>query len=536
MKFFTRAILGLLFFSAIIQVKAQFEYTNVNGSITITRYTGPGGAVVIPALIDGLPVTGLAAPGFLADLTVTSVEIPASVTNIQAGCFEYCFSLTGINVDQANQWFTSSGGVLFDASQATLLQYPGGFSGSYTIPAGVTTIGDHAFFANFLSNISIPSTVTNIGPVAFAYCPFLTSIQVDPRNPSYASVDGVLFDYAQATLIQYPGNLSGAYVVPPTVVSIGSYAFEYSFHLTSVELPTSVTSIGVQAFSHCNRLQAVNVDPGNGTYSSLNGVLFDLAQDVLLYYPSGLPGGYSIPSGVISIGANAFDFASVTSLALPATLASVGPLPFFDCASLLSITVDPANPTYSSLNGVLFDKTQATLIIYPDGLTGSYMVPNGVATIGPLAFLYSLATTITVPASVTSLQAEAFAECARLSSVTFLGNQPAIDPTAFLDDSNLQLIYLPGVTGWTSPVAGIPALLWNAASQSAAVIPGIQNQSFGFTIKGTAGLNVLVQGCTNLAAPVWLPLQTLTLTNGSALYSQPLDTTVSAGFFRLSTP
>jgi hypothetical protein len=536
MQLFSRVTIALLFLSATPLVKAQFEYTNINGSITITRYDGPGGIVAIPAVINGLPVTGLAYPGFLADLTVTSVSIPASVTNIQAGAFEYCFGLTEITVDPASPSYSSVAGVLFDATQATLLQFPGGVTGDYTIPDSVTSVGDYAFYGNLLSDIDISLNVTNVGQAAFSFCPFLDQINVDPLNQSFSSADGVLFDYLQQTLIQYPGGLAGPYAVPSGVITIDNYAFQSTYQLTGVSLPASVVNLGSQTFSSCDNLLAVNVDPANLFFSSVSGVLFDLAQDTLLYFPSGLTGGYAIPNGTITIGPNAFDYAGISSVGVPASVASLGSQPFFDCKSLLAISVDPGNVFYSSLNGVLFDKNQDALILYPNALPGSYTIPNGVATIGSLAFLYSQVATVTAPASVTSLLNQSFSYCGSLASITFLGNAPAIDPTAFVGDPDLTLIYLPGSTGWTSPLAGVPALLWNAAFQASSVSPAVVNQQFGFYVTGTPSLDVVVQGCTNLASPVWLPLQTLNLTNGSAYFSQPVNAAASGAFFRLSTP
>ena len=91
--------------------------------------------------------------------------------------------------------------------------------------------------------MTIPASVTSIGNGAFADCPSLTSIHVDAANPAYSSTNGVLFDKAQATLLQFPGGLGGSYTIPNSVTSIGDYAF-VGCGLTSVTLPNSVTSIG----------------------------------------------------------------------------------------------------------------------------------------------------------------------------------------------------------------------------------------------------------------------------------------------------
>ena len=113
--------------------------------ITITRYTGPGGAWTIPSKINGIPVTSIGSNAFLRCFSLSSVTIPASVINIGENAFCDCTSLTAITVDALNPTYSSVDGVLFDKSQTTLIQCPGGKAGSYAIPNSVTSIGDHAF-------------------------------------------------------------------------------------------------------------------------------------------------------------------------------------------------------------------------------------------------------------------------------------------------------------------------------------------------------------------------------------------------------
>src|SRR5271157_1971873 len=151
-----------------------YDYTinpdNTN-TITIRGYTGPGGAVTIPTNINGLLVTSiggnivvppaysywfyqaasLTIPGSVTSIeenafgesfNLISVTIPSSVTNI--GELAFGAPLTAIIVDAQNSFYSSTNGVLFDKSQTTLVEYPGGLAGSYTIPGSVTSIEDWA--------------------------------------------------------------------------------------------------------------------------------------------------------------------------------------------------------------------------------------------------------------------------------------------------------------------------------------------------------------------------------------------------------
>src|ERR1035441_3096584 len=79
-------------------VQAQFYYTTINGTITITGYTGSGGAVTIPSTITGLPVTSIGWLAFGYDYSLTSVTIPNSITNIGDDAFFYCTGLTSVTI------------------------------------------------------------------------------------------------------------------------------------------------------------------------------------------------------------------------------------------------------------------------------------------------------------------------------------------------------------------------------------------------------------------------------------------------------
>src|ERR1035438_9088035 len=106
----TATLVALLLLAAPVMVQAQFTYTTNNGAITITGYTGPGGAVIIPDKTDGLPVTSIGNKAFGESTNLTSITIPSSVTSIGPGAFYYCTSLSNV-----------------------------------TLPTGVTSIGQDAF-------------------------------------------------------------------------------------------------------------------------------------------------------------------------------------------------------------------------------------------------------------------------------------------------------------------------------------------------------------------------------------------------------
>src|SRR5206468_9779507 len=109
----------------------------------------------------------------------------------------------------------------------------------------VTSIGYYAFHGcTSLTSVTIPNSVTSIGFGAFSGCTSLTNFSVDAANPAFSSLNGVLFNKAQTSLITFPAARGGSYVIPGSVTNIGRQAFENCTSLTSVTIPNGVISIG----------------------------------------------------------------------------------------------------------------------------------------------------------------------------------------------------------------------------------------------------------------------------------------------------
>src|SRR5213079_3345119 len=141
---------------------------------------------------------------------LTSVTIPDSVTSIRGRAFVDCWNLSAISVETNNPAYSSVGGVWFNKSQTTLIEYPGGKVGSYSIPNSVTSIVDYAFAGCIsLTSVTIPDNLTSIGASAFDGCISLTSV-----------------------------------TIPNSVASIGESAFEGCTSLTSVYFQGNAPSLG----------------------------------------------------------------------------------------------------------------------------------------------------------------------------------------------------------------------------------------------------------------------------------------------------
>jgi hypothetical protein len=224
----------------------------------------------------------------------------------------------------------------------------------------------------------------------------------------YASVDGVLFDKNIRTLILYPENKRGSYVIPSSVTTIES-GFSYHKYLTSITISSSITTIGHGEFRQCESLISVTIP---SSVTEIGGYAF--------YGCSNLT-NVNIPASVTSIGGNAFEnCTSLTSVNIPYLVTKIETYTFFNCNSLTSINVDARNTEYSSIDGVLFDKNKEVLIQYPESKNErTYIIPSSVKTIASGAFIRcSNLTSITIPSSVTAIGGSAFAGCSSLTGIT----------------------------------------------------------------------------------------------------------------------
>lgn len=245
------------------------------------------------------------------------VQIPSSVTSIGAGAFAPIASLKKITVDEANAYYQSDQGVLFNKTGTLLSLYPGQKAGDYSIPSSVTKIESHAFQnCSLLTRVVIPTGVATIGPHAFDGCTSLISVTLPEGLTTIdrgvfrgcASLTGIIIPATVANISNDAFSSSGLtdLNIPEGVTDIAPYAFARCESLKHVRLPSTVATIGEHAFSGCRSLQTFIVDSRNANYSDENGALLSKSGIKLLVAPMGRDSVYVIPSGVQVIASNAF--------------------------------------------------------------------------------------------------------------------------------------------------------------------------------------------------------------------------------------
>ena len=246
-----------------------YDITSSNSVKVAACDTTVNGDVVIPSSLEyngtTYSVTSIGNGAFRECSGLTSVSIPNSVTSIGNSAFYYCIGLTSVNIPNS-----------VTSIENWAFSYCSGLT-SVTIPNSVTYIGGHAFYrCSGLTSVTIPNSVTTIGESAFADCSSLNSINVASGNTHYSSIDGVLYNYVQDTLIECPGARTSL-TIPNSVTSIGNNAFLYCRGLTSITIPNSVTSIGNDAFYYCRGLTSITIPNsvtsiGNNAFSYCRGL------------------------------------------------------------------------------------------------------------------------------------------------------------------------------------------------------------------------------------------------------------------------
>jgi len=365
--------------------QSVFETEIVDGTITITGVTwgvSLSGSVIIPDDINGIAITAIGANAFQNQASCNEIHIPGGITSIDENAFGGCIALQKISVDSGNLNYSSQDGILYHKAKTSFIHIPQAIAGSVTIPSGIATISNNAFYDRTgLTSITFSNSLESIGSGAFWGCTGILDITI-------------------------PGSVS----------NIGSYAFCECTNLTSVILSSGVGSIGESAFSGCSKIASLTV-PGSVVSVGLNS--FKNCTSI---------GNIVFQQGVSSIGEYAFSGCTgLTAVTIPQSVVSITSNTFASCPSLSTLTWY-YNPNYSAID--LFINSFLTDIIFDSDTT----------TIGVRAFFNcSKITSITIPSGITSIGTYAFSNMSGLTQILIPSNVTSIDEYAFSACNSIKI-------------------------------------------------------------------------------------------------
>ncbi|MDE7225654.1 MAG: leucine-rich repeat protein, partial [Ruminococcus sp.] len=414
--------------------------------------------IVIPAEIDGLPVTSIGENAFAFCYNLTSITIPDSVKNIGKCAFYYCESLESITILNPDCEIDDNSSTICNECDndndechfnGIIRGYFGSMAGAYA--------GKYGYKFKSLNSLNL------------YYEKYSDHIEITGCDRS--EIDVII-----------PEEIDG---LPVTIIK--DDAFYECLNLESITIPDNVTSIGDSAFKNCTSLESITI-PDNVTY--IGGDTFAetpwleskrkenplvIVNDILVDGQL-CEGDIIIPDGIRVISKYAFEFCyGPKSITLPDSVTSIGNCAFYFCSNLISITIPESvtsigedafydtqwlaakrkeNPLVI-INSILIDGKKCNGdIIIPDGVTRindsvfagrsdlkSVTIPESMISIGDDAFSYCFGLTeITIPDSVTSIGDRAFFSCSGLTEITIPESMTSIGDGAFSRCSGLESI------------------------------------------------------------------------------------------------
>jgi hypothetical protein len=390
-------------------VYSAYTSVTIPSSVTYNNYT--------------YPVTSVGTSAFEGCSNLQSVVLPSSVTVIGTDAFYACVKLGSINLEE-----------------------------------GLTAIGLRAFSGCKLDSIVIPSTVTSIGNSAFKNNP-LKSIVWKPANCSIGSADNAPFYSTNSKVTSFtfgdqvqtvPSylcrsmSLLDTIVLPPSVNSLGQYAFAFCTNLKSINLPVTQKTLPTSFFESCTSLESIELP---ATLTTINSDAF---------YGCTKLAHVNLPEGLTTINQRAFYNCKLAEITVPSTVTSIGSAAFKGNPTTTivwnpktcSISTDDSAPFYSTTSQVTSfvfgDSVQvipAFLCKYMNQLD-SIVIPATVTSIGQSAFMYcSKLKSFTFPQGIKTVATSVFEGCTALEEVFIPSSVTTINQDAFYGCSALNAIH-----------------------------------------------------------------------------------------------
>ncbi len=402
-------------------------------------------------------ITSIGENAFYGCSNLESITIPSTVTSIGKDAFKYCDKLTDVFFDGTKEQWESLGYDLpEDVIHYILKEGTWNYSGDWTLYSnGLLNVSGNGIISNRpwwtqlpkIKKIVIGNCITGIGVSAFEGCISLTDVIIPESVKSIGDNAFTSCDFLESIIIPASVTALGSYVFPENLKEIFYKGTREQWDAMGYNLPEGVVL-------HCMKDMSIwGMDDrgsdgewvlyddgllvisgkGNVSYFKTSMEHRWKAEDVkkavieegvtsislLLFSECVNMEEIELPLSLTGIGSQAFQSCSkLKSIDIPSKVKTIGSSAFQWCDSLTAINVDPANQYFTSIDGVLYNRSKTKLIKVPATISGNYVVPDSVTDIDKEAFhACKLLTKITIPAGVKTIGEAAFYYCESLTDI-----------------------------------------------------------------------------------------------------------------------
>ena len=385
-----------------------YEETGFSESDMLKRVVLPDGLKTVFGFNSCPNLSGILLPesmekidsfAFAGCKAITSLRIPSLVKEIDGSCFADC-NISSFDVDENNPYYSAIDGVIFSKDLSTLVAFPSAYSNKhYVVPLGTKVIGFAAFMDSHIESVELPDGLIRIEDDAF-------------QGSDIRRLD-----------------------MPDSIVSVGELAFRFCLNLENIRLSNKLSSLSCQLFSGCPKLRELNVPSSVKTiyYSAI--AWCDGLEN--LYLHDGL-------EEIVDEGPMLGVIGNLRTVNFPATIKKV-PGGVFNYSSLIKeFKLDPANPFFKVIDGILCSKDGKTLYSVPEYNRTTCQVPEGIEVIAERVFAFlPMIQTINLPSTLRVIKARAFQGCKSLRFLVIPASVEQVDMDALWAD-NLKTIVVEG--------------------------------------------------------------------------------------------